>query len=158
MAQGASPDIVQRLSSRDPGVRTKACAEVLFGSQLGLQLGHLVEPLIHMLDDEEPDVRYVAAVCLGAIGDGRAVLPLIDRLGDQGGCGGGSARPLCCIWGAREDRGQPRHRTDRGMLFTRERPEGQACYPCRTGEAAAEVQGQVIPSQQPRGRSGSVRV
>ena len=99
MAQEDSPGIVQRLSSRDHTVRNKACAEVLFGSQLGLELGHLVEPLLDMLDDEEPDVRHLSTVCLGAIGDGRAVLPLIGRLetrpkrwGGRGGLRGGRNR------------------------------------------------------------------
>lgn len=42
-----------------------------------------VEPLIHALEDEAYDVRYLAAQALGEIGDNRAVGPLIKLLKDE---------------------------------------------------------------------------
>jgi len=56
----------------------RAAAAVL--GRLGDPLA--IDPLIHTLTDEHPQVRGAGAIALGEIGDARAALPLVVCLGD----------------------------------------------------------------------------
>lgn len=53
------------------------------GYNLGLMGKPAVEPLIQLLNDDDPEVRVRAAEALGRLGDDRAVGPLTDALNDR---------------------------------------------------------------------------
>lgn len=53
------------------------------GYRLGLMGEPAVEPLIQLLDDDDPEVRVRAAEALGRIGDGRAIGALTNALSDK---------------------------------------------------------------------------
>ncbi len=43
----------------------------------------VVEPLLEVLDDEDPDLREIAAMALGKIGDKKAITIVLERMKDE---------------------------------------------------------------------------